>query len=498
MDIKILRKLVFLALYFVACHAIVFFLPFDLFSVKDIQPISSVTFSVSDAESPSQIKNNQWEAIELPDFWSENHQDQHSIWYLAKFEITDIKQTNWAIYLPSVTHIAVVYLNDHWIGQGGEMSVPISRHHNEPLLFEFSNRLLHKGENTLLIRVVSESYYQGLLDQFYIAPSEQLKESYEWKKFARVDFIQWLSINMYIVMLALFIFWISRPQETVYGLFGLLLFFWSSHNLNLFVTEIPMSPLLWEAMTMSTLGWAVIAMIFFNHRYIGQINHRAEKLFWVFSLLGLSAFLFPSISSLLIIGYKVWDTLLVLLGIYAIYYLLGVVRKDNNQDAFLMLLVGIPILVLGFHDILIVNHLIDRREGLIIQYGALPTLLLFSWFLIRRFLYSLKDAEQLTETLEQRVQQKQLALEEQYQQLNEFEKQTVLAQERERIMRDMHDGIGGQLISIVTVLSDHKEDVFVKIKEKIQHSISDLRFVIDSLDPLLNDISTLLGGMRLR
>ena len=65
-------------------------------------------------------------------------------------------------------------------------------------------------------------------------------------------------------------------------------------------------------------------------------------------------------------------------------------------------------------------------------------------------------------------------------------------------MRDMHDGIGGQLISIVTLLTEHTEPVLVKIREKIQHSIGDLRFVIDSLDPLLHDLSTLLAVMRMR
>ena len=163
-----------------------------------------------------------------------------------------------------------------------------------------------------------------------------------------------------------------------------------------------------------------------------------------------------------------------------------------------MMLVGIPILVFGFHDILLINNFIDRRDGMTMQYSVIPSVLLFSWFLIRRFVQSINKAEHLTATLEQRVEEKQQALQEQYDQLNVLEKQRVLAEERERIMRDMHDGIGGQLVSVVTLLRDYNEPVFVKVREKISHSLVDLRFVIDSLDPLLNDLPTLLGMMRMR
>ena len=50
-----------------------------------------------------------------------------------------------------------------------------------------------------------------------------------------------------------------------------------------------------------------------------------------------------------------------------------------------MMLAGIPILALGLHDILVINHILDRREGMTMQFSIVPTIILFSWFLIRRF-----------------------------------------------------------------------------------------------------------------
>lgn len=251
-------------------------------------------------------------------------------------------------------------------------------------------------------------------------------------------------------------------------------------------------------MILVTLGWTIVTMIFFIHRYVGIGNSKVEKIILPLAVFGTGIFFLPDIANVLHIGYSVWDSFVMIVGGYAIYYLLHTYNKQKSLDAYLMLLVGIPMLAFGLHDILLINNFIDRRDGLIMQYGVIPSVLLFSWFLIRRFVQSINKAEHLADTLEQRVNEKQQALQEQYEQLNVLEKQRVLAQERERIMRDMHDGIGGQLVSVITLLRDHNEPVFVKAREKISHSLADLRFVIDSLDPLLSDLLTLLGMMRMR
>ena len=174
--------------------------------------------------------------------------------------------------------------------------------------------------------------------------------------------------------------------------------------------------------------------------------------------MGLGLFLLPDVASVLHIGYRVWDAFIMIFGVYAIFHLIKVYRKHSDPDVYLMLLVGMPILVFGFHDILMINHYVDRRDGLTMQYSVIPSVILFSWFLVRRFVQSINKAENLTATLEQRVTEKQEELQQQYEKLKSLEKESVLAEERERLMRDMHDGIGGQLISLL---------LYCKIKRKM-------------------------------
>lgn len=488
---------IFLIAYFIVLNYLVLHTPFSFFTVEDVTPINQAYIFEGETKPPPYLDHTA-QLVDLPDDWHHNQRNANHYWYGQSIELSPSESQFWGVYLPSVTHNAAVYVNGTWIGQGGSFAPPIARNHNQPLLFEFSSQLIKPGQNIFEVHVAASHPRQGLMDQFYVAPIDKLYAPYRWKKLVRVDFIKAFTLIMYVMAIILFCFWLARPQDKTYGLFSLLLTIWASHNLNLFVINIPTSTHFWEAMTMSTLGWTVVTLIFFNHRYVGHGNRTIEQLTLVFALLGMGIFFLPDIASILIIGYGVWDVFLIVFGSYAILHLIKTYWTKRDQDIFLMLLVGIPILVFGFHDILTVNNFRDKREGLVIQYSIIPAALLFNFFLIRRFVRSINHAEQLAATLEVRVQEREKELHEQFFKLTHLEQQRTLSNERERIMRDMHDGIGGQLVAIITELNEQQDTRSNKIRKRIQHSLTDLRMVIDSMDPLLNDLSTLLGMMRTR
>ncbi len=485
-------RLALWCVYALAINFLVLHYPSNFFPTPDAKPVTNVQMSLKRQGLDASV-------VQLPDDWYQSGYQHAERWYHTTLHLDKTKSQTWAVYLPSVTHNAAVYINNVWVGQGGHFESPVSRHHNEPLLFEFASDLLHADKtNKIEIRVKASYVGQGLMDQFYIAPMSSLKAAYNFKHFVRFDFIRWVTFAMYGMGAVVLVFWLSRKQDVIYGLFSLQLFIWATHNLNLFVSDIPVSARFWEAMTMSTLGWTVVAMLFFNHRYVGGGSKSVERMAVVFGILGLGIFLLPTVGDILVVGYRLWDSFLLVFGLYAICHLLRVYWTTLNDDVFSMLLAGVPILVFGLHDILTVNHFRDRTEGLIIQYSVIPAIILFSWFLIRRFVHSLNQAEQLAATLEQRVQNRERELHVQFQKLKALEQAQLLAQERERMMRDMHDGIGGQLLAIVTQLQSHQGELFDSLRERVQGSLADLRMVIDSLDPVLNDIPTLLGMMRPR
>lgn len=90
------------------------------------------------------------------------------------------------------------------------------------------------------------------------------------------------------------------------------------------------------------------------------------------------------------------------------------------------------------------------------------------------------------------------SLEEKHAEVLELQRRQVLGEERERIMRDMHDGIGGLLVSTLATLEAGETDPD-EIGQALRAALDDLRLMIDSLDPLEEDnLSQALGMYRAR
>jgi len=487
-----------LIIYLITLNYFVLIQPPVFFKISEnVHPIKSVQRIASLAQNQSDLPAQGWESTVLPDIWYESHQNKaREYWYRSVIDISNISSDVWAVYIPSVTHNTAVYINGVWIGQGGDFSDPVSRHQNEPLYYEFSKDLLKPVNNEILLHVKAEYYAQGLLGQVYVNSAAELEKEYQFKYGLRYSLIEALTIVLFFLGFVIFVFWLARPQDIVYLIFFLEIMFWGVHNLNLFIAEIPVSSVVWEALIMSTFGWMVASMIYFNHRFVGGGSVLVEKSVMIVSVVGCVVFFLPDIELIHIFGYKIWDVILVMFGCYAIYHLLSIYWASPENDLYLMLLVGLPMLVFGLHDILLINHLGNPLDGLIIQYIVIPAAILFAWFLLKRFVQSVNKAEDLSRSLEAKVELKETELKNQYQRLLKLEQEQVLATERERIMRDMHDGIGGQLVSVIATLQEHSGEIFKKTREKVQNSLTDLRFVIDSLDPALQDMTTVLGAIR--
>lgn len=96
-----------------------------------------------------------------------------------------------------------------------------------------------------------------------------------------------------------------------------------------------------------------------------------------------------------------------------------------------------------------------------------------------------------------RAQQLVRELELGQQRLLDAQHQQSVLRERQRVMQDMHDGLGSALSSSLVMLERGELDVggaAVVMRE----CIDDLRLVVDSLEPTAQDLSTLLGMLRYR
>jgi signal transduction histidine kinase len=115
----------------------------------------------------------------------------------------------------------------------------------------------------------------------------------------------------------------------------------------------------------------------------------------------------------------------------------------------------------------------------------------------RRIARALAESQRLNAELEARVQQKQAELERQFDTLQRLSREAAVADERQRIMADMHDGIGAQLISTLSLVEGDGASS-AQVAAALRECIDDLRLAIDSLEPVDNELLPVLGNLRYR
>ena len=129
--------------------------------------------------------------------------------------------------------------------------------------------------------------------------------------------------------------------------------------------------------------------------------------------------------------------------------------------------------------------------------GVLGLVILLLLGIVRRARNLSLRLENANQLLEAQIAAKQAELEATAALLRQREAEAAVQNERARIMRDMHDGMGGQLLSVL-MLSRDEGSPREAITRTVEQAIDDLRLLIDSLDSVGDTIDIALGQFRER
>ena len=410
----------------------------------------------------------------------------------------------WSIAITGAGHNLAVFLNGHLLGWSGSFEIPYARNHARPLLFTVTDGLLKEGSNDLDIYVISETPAKAYLGKVYFAPTEMLLPAYSQYHFFRFilpQIISWSTAVLAALMAAL---WLYRRRDVEYGLFGLICLLWSVHTLDQFLVEIPMATRHWDWLMQISLGLMLACSIVFIHRFLGLRRRIAESLLWLgtaFSALVLA--ILPQEWVLPVVNYF-WYPLLVIAAFYVLVSALQRLPTDVDFERVALTTAVAIIFLLLCHDLMVQLGWLPVYHGELLHFGAPFLLLAFTWILLRRFVFSLNAAEQLNNDLqvlntelESRVEEKSQRIAQSYEMIRQLGQERVVQEERSRIMRDMHDGIGVYLTSMLRQLDmdaldrDH-------LRDSAKSALNDLRLMIDSLGSASNDLPAMLGMFRTR
>ncbi len=435
----------------------------------------------------------------LPDDWRGHPEHTDTGWYLAELNLEVAPNRLWSIYIPALEMTPGIFINGTLIGGDPAPKQPLDRYWNRPILFSIPNGLLRPGSNQIAIRLEANGAW-GRLSELYLAPREALEGAYEQRFFWRVTFLNVTTVGS--LMLALFMGVLSYVRrDSIYSWFAAFTFSWHLQNLFFLTVAVPYANHLWDFTAYAIIGLMATTYAMFTFRFLGIRRPRWERFTKSVALVGplvLLPLLLISTVTFNLVGSMIWIGLLLALATYPAFLIVRTLVTQQNTELFFLTICFTLTFFLGVHDWLVTSGLGYRHNGMLMQFAAAPTLAVFGAVLLRRFVFALRETQTLNEELEQRVADKAREIESSYVRNKELENTQLLLRERERIMRDMHDGVGSQLIGMMGHLNRSDDDRDETLARDLEAALTDLRLVIDSLDDVDNDVVVALGLFRNR
>ena len=451
----------------------------------------------STASSPAELPAEGWAVVQLPGRVRPADRFPASAWYRVEFTVVGHPTGQWAVYLEYPYTNVALFVNSASIGDGGPVTRPVPVHRS-PLLFRFPAELLRPGANLLELRSV-HPYYSDVLNPVAIGPLDRLAPAHEFAYATRVTFRQVTVIVLLVLAVLIGAMARLRRHERAYAWFACGMFGWAAHIGILLIAQSPFeTELLWRQLQGIAIGvYAIGSAMFVNH-YTGLRQPRIERaILWTFALGAVVLIAEPLWVDHRMpwLGAQIWLPYLMLVGVYTVVQLVRALRRSSSMDVGVLAAAGWLMFIVALRDVLIDLDVLPWSR-LYLSYSVGFVLCAVGVVLLRRFALAFDAAERARDELNQRVREKTAELERNLVHTMALERETARGIERERILQDMHDGLGGHLVQALAIATS--QATLRPLEEPLRACLEELRLMVDSLEPVNGDLTSVLGSLRVR
>jgi len=467
--------------------------------------LDQAAFATGDANPPDDSAALPWELRTLPDLWRiRGPADAGFGWYRAEFNMAQQPDTPWALHIPWANSALAVRLNGTELARETAFdAVNLTARASPPYLITLPASEIAQGYNILDIHLRVEKDINAGLSALEIGPQEAIIPRYLAERFWRMDLPRALNMSALVAALFMALLWLRRPGETLYPWFCALALVWAMRALYYTGDEAWMLPLrarlglgsgdLFLASSLS-LGFALLAIVV--NRFAQRPQPALERFALVICVV-LPLAIAPLGTQVLTPLRPAWYTLAVAFAAYAAVTAWQLVRRERHWSHALIFAGIVFTAGTGLHDWLVVSGQLPYSPVPWLGYGPPVMLAAMVAALGGRYFHALDEAARLNRELEQRVADKTHELQEHYTRISLLESAAAVASERDRLMRDMHDGVGSQLITLQHALEKGRFDNR-QAADLVRECIDDLRLVIDSLDAGAQSMGDALANLRFR
>jgi signal transduction histidine kinase len=461
--------------------------------IADVAPAPSAPLqawhAVSDAaQAPADPAA--WQHVALPHHRLLQPGDAAASWYRIEFDGPGALAEPWAAYLPYLYNGGTLWLNGTPIASILSTQPDLHVRWERPYLVTLPAGLLHPQHNELLLRLPPAPRFSVLrLGRLEVAPLRLLMPVYDRRLFWVRTMPQiTVAVGVLLPCFVLFIWWRHR-SEVLYGLFGLAVLLWALRTLTFVIEVIPQDEWRWWRISYhAATGGFVVVMALFALRFAGLNRPVMDRALVAYAFVGPMWLLLQGPQADTRVGY-IWGGGLIVVGLMAVAATAWAAVKRRERQAALLLVALALAACAGVHDYLMAFEAVALSRWLpawagqrffLLHHAANLVLLVMGGLLTQRFIEALIAIQTLNHTLEERVAAREAELADNYDRMARMQQEHAAAEERRRIMRDLHDGLGSQLFILLSRVERGAVETR-ELSQSLRACIADMRLSLDAL-----------------
>lgn len=379
------------------------------------------------------------------------------------------------------------HANIDWNGWNIPLWIPLDDAENTPEV------------QTLLIRLEHPRDGGGGISSFWIGEDQQIGWRYRTRYFLQVQLPYTSSAAFLAIGLFSFLVWL-RLREKTYLLFFCVSLASFLRTLHYHVGEIalPVSDEWFSWLTINSLYWILLVTHFFlihlHNRSTAWLNRAVVAITVVIAVITLPCM--PGTLDSYAMAPLAYAMLLITGTSLAIINMVQS-RRAATRDGMLLSAWAMVGMFLGVYDFFLQINYIQPEAVYLGPYSNIGAFLIFIYIIYHRYLDAIGAVRRANLELKKRLREREEELKASHQRLREIELRQTLNEERQRLMQDMHDGMGSSLVTALLVVESgqSKPDM---IADVLKNCIDDLKLTIDSMEPVQADLLLLLATLRFR
>jgi signal transduction histidine kinase len=389
-----------------------------------------------------------------------------------------------------------IVLNGETIDAAGDLAGGDRFYAKRPVHLVLPARLLRPGENGLVFRLRTDAGYRAGLSPPLVGPAIAIDALAASEVVWRVGLPIATSVfSLFVGGFCLLLWWQQRDA----------LYFWAGAGEMLWAatvadTVIEQAPLPWPWWGFSLLvlraawAWSLYAI---GEQVFGKgpiLERRAMLVAqWSAPFVAIAMGLLSSTWPLL-----VWYAVNFPLWFFVIARLARRAWKQPNAERWLVWSAIVLVVAASGRDVVAARlSALSYAESARAKYLAPMVGLALLWIVAKRFRVARQMVLDLNASLTDRLRQQEAELVATFAQLSEVERSRAILAERQRILRDMHDGVGAHLATAVRQL-EGDEASRGEVASSLRDSLTQLKLSIDAMGLPPGDVNALLANLRFR